>query len=284
MLSRNLVSNYEGLPMELTPFFFGLYKFVKYGLYPLTWVVLLLSAAMVLAFFPFSPTRMRRVRQLLVSSFLILVTLSSPLIVTFLIGSLEAWYQSPQLTPSDRFDAIVVLGGGINEQGSLRPTAQPTSDSRNRTTCGVNLYQQGHAPTLVLTGGDARAFGMGPKEAIEMKQWAVRLGVPESATIIETEARNTYENAIGTKRLLGPASILLVSSASHLPRAVPVFMKQGFQVRPAPCDYISQNLPREILSDMGPFDFLPNDTSLQHAREAVTEVAGIVVYWLAGKI
>ena len=30
--------------MELTPFFFGLYKFVKYGLYPLTWVVVLLGA------------------------------------------------------------------------------------------------------------------------------------------------------------------------------------------------------------------------------------------------
>ena len=45
--------------MELTPFFFGLYKFVKYGLYLLTWVLLLLSAAAVLALFPFSPTRLR---------------------------------------------------------------------------------------------------------------------------------------------------------------------------------------------------------------------------------
>ena len=34
--------------MDLTPFFFGLAKFVKYGLYPLTWLVLLLSAATVL--------------------------------------------------------------------------------------------------------------------------------------------------------------------------------------------------------------------------------------------
>ena len=49
--------------MELTPFFFGLYKFVKYGLYPLTWVVVLLSAAGLLALFPFSPTRLRWVRQ-----------------------------------------------------------------------------------------------------------------------------------------------------------------------------------------------------------------------------
>lgn len=270
--------------MELTPFFFGLYKFVKYGLYPLTWVMLLLSLATILALFPFTPKRLRRVRQLLISSLLLLVTLSSPLVATPLIGSLESWYHLPQLTPSDRFDAIVVLGGGLDEKGSLRPTTEPSSYSRNRTTCGVDFYQQGYAPTLVLTGGDGRTFGTGPKEAVEMKRWAVRLGVPESATMIDTEARNTYENATGTKRLLGPASILLVSSASHLPRAVPVFTKQGFRVTPAPCDYVSQNLPRESWNDIDLFDVLPNDAALRHTTEAVTEVAGIVIYWLAGKL
>jgi len=63
--------------MELTPFFIGLYKFVKHGLYPLTWVVLLLSAAAILARFPFSPKRPRWVRMLVMSSLLLLVTLSS---------------------------------------------------------------------------------------------------------------------------------------------------------------------------------------------------------------
>ena len=270
--------------MELTPFFFGLYKFVKYGLYPLTWVVLLLGTATVLAFLPFSPTRLQWVRRLAISSLLLLVTISNPLIATLLMGSLESWYQPAHLLPSDRFDAIVVLGGGINEKGSLRPAAEPTSYSRNRVTCGVNLFQQGHAPTVVLTGGDARIFGTGPKEAVEMQRWAVRLGVPESATRIDTDARNTYENATGTKRLIGPASILLVSSASHLPRAVPVFTKQGFRVTPAPCDYISQNLPRESWNDIDLFDFMPSDVALQHNRDVVTELAGIVVYWLAGKL
>jgi uncharacterized SAM-binding protein YcdF (DUF218 family) len=270
--------------MELTPFFFGLYKFVKYGLYPLTGVVLLLVVATILALFPFSPIRLRWVRQLVVSSLLLLVTSSSPLIAYPLIGSLESWYRPPQLTPSDRFDAIVVLGGGINEKGSLRPTDEPNSLSRNRTTCGVDLYQQGYAPTLVLTGGDAGVFGRGPQVADEMKRWAVRLGVPESATKIDTEARNTYENATGTKRLIGPASILLVSSASHLPRSVPVFTKQGFRVTPAPCDYVAQNLPREGWDNIDLLDFLPNDTALQHTTIAVTEVAGIIVYWLAGKL
>ena len=270
--------------MELTPFFFGLYKFVKYCLYPLTWVVLLLCAATILALFPFSPKRLRWVRLLVMSSLLLLLMLSSPLIATPLIGSLESWYQPPKLTPSDRFDAIVVLGGGIAEKGSLRPTIEPTSYSRNRTTCGVDLYQKGYAPTLVLTGGDARIFGTGPQEAVEMKRWAVRLGVPESATKVETEARNTYENATGTKRLLGPASILLVSSASHLPRAVLVFTKQGFRVTPAPCDYFSQNLPQESWNEIDLFYFLPNETSLHQTTEAVTEVAGLVIYWLAGKL
>ena len=270
--------------MELTPFFFGLFKFVKYGLYPLTWVVLLLGMATILALFPFSPTRLQWVRKLLISSLFLLVTLSSPLIATPLIGSLESWYHPPQLTPSDRFDAIVVLGGGINEKGSLRPATEPSSLSRNRTTCGVDLYQQGHAPTLVLTGGNDRIFGTGPPAAIEMKRWAVRLGVPESATKIDTEARNTYENATGTKRLIGSASILLVSSASHLPRAVPVFTKQGFRVTPVPCDFASQNLPRENWDDIDPFDVLPNDTSLQQTREVVTEMSGMVIYWLAGKL
>ncbi len=270
--------------MELTPFFFGLYKFVKYGLYPLTWVVLLLGAATVLALFPFSPTRLRWVRQLLMSSLLLLVTLSSPLVAIPLIGSLESWYHPPQLTPSDRFDAIVVLGGGIETKGSLRPITESSSYSKNRTTCGVDLYQQGYAPKLVLTGGDSQIFGTGPNEAVEMKRWAVRLGVPESATMIETESRNTYENATGTKQLLGSASILLVSSAHHLPRAVPVFTKQGFRVTPVPCGYVSRNRPREGWDNVNPLDILPSDIALQHSREAVAEVAGIVIYWLAGKL
>lgn len=148
----------------------------------------------------------------------------------------------------------------------------------------MDLYQRDYTPTLVLTGGDASIFGIDPQEAVQMKQWAVRLGVPESATKIDTEARNTYENATGTKRLIGSASILLVSSASHLPRAVPVFTKQGFRVTPAPCEYVSQNLPREGWDNIDPFDILPNDIGLRHSREVVAEVAGIVVYWLAGKL
>ena len=270
--------------MELTPFFFGLYTFVKYGLYPVTWVLLLLSAAAVLVRRPLSSTGLQWLRRLVLSSLLLLVLLSSPLVATLLIGSLESWHQPPQLTPSDHFDAIVVLGGGVQEQGSLRPTTELSASSRARVICGVDLYQQGLAPLLVLTGGNARIVGKGPQEAVEMHRWALRLGLPESAVRVEAEARNTYENATGTKRLIGPASILLVSAASHLPRALPVFVKQGFRVTPAPCGYVSRDRPHAILNDLELTAFLPSVVALHSSTEAITEVAGIGLYWLMGRL
>ncbi|HXX74802.1 MAG TPA: YdcF family protein [Nitrospiraceae bacterium] len=270
--------------MELTPFLFGLYKFVKYGVYPLSWVVVLLGVTTLLSLFPPHPSRLKWIRRSSVTAFMLLVTVSSPLIANQLIGSLETWYSPPVIGSSDRYDAVVVLGGGIDKKGTLRPTAELTSYSRNRTTCGVDLYMRGYAPRLVLTGGDGSVFGSGPKEAPEMKRWAHRLGVPDDAIVTEEEARTTYENAIGTRRLLGQASILLVSSASHLPRATALFSKQGFRVTPVPCTYVAQNKPRDDWKDLNLFAFLPSDRALQYSQDAIAEVIGLAVYWLTGKI
>ncbi len=270
--------------MELTPFFFGLYKLVKYGLYPLTWVLLLMGATTLLAFLPHHPGRLRWVRIGAAGSLTLLLLISTPIVSDQLLGRLEAWHQTPIIPAGTRYDAIVVLGGGVLDKGTLRPTIELTSYSRDRTTCGVDHYLQGHAATLVVTGGDVSVFGSGPKDVDEMKRWAVRLGVPERAIITETQARTTYENATGTRRVLGPASILLVSSASHLARATALFQKQGFRVTPAPCDFTSKNRPQDSWHDLDLFDFIPNDRALQRTREAVIEAAGIVVYWLTGKL
>jgi uncharacterized SAM-binding protein YcdF (DUF218 family) len=270
--------------MELTPFLFGAYKLVKYGVYPLSWVVVLLGVIATLALFPPHPRRLRWIRVSSLLALLLLVAVSSPFVANQLIGTLEAWYPPPSIGPADRYDAIVVLGGGIEDQGTLRPTVELTSYSRNRTTCGVDLYLKGYAPRLVLTGGDASVFGSRPKDAPEMKRWAHRLGVPKDAILTEEEARTTYENATGTRRLLGPASILLVSSASHLPRATALFAKQGFRVTPAPCAYVSQNKPGDSWNGLNLFDFLPNDRALQSSQDAIAEVVGFAVYWMTGKI
>jgi len=102
--------------------------------------------------------------------------------------------------------------------------------------------------------------------------------------MIDTEPRNSYENATEAKRLLRPVSNLLVSSGSHLPRVGPVFTKEGFRITPAPCAHVSEDRPRESWDEIDMFNILPNENALQQTRDAVAEVAGVVIYWLTGKL
>jgi uncharacterized SAM-binding protein YcdF (DUF218 family) len=270
--------------MELTPFLFGLYKLVKYLLYPLTWVLLLMTMTTVLLCLPSSPRRLRSARISAVSALIVLLAISSHLVARPLLGSLEAWYPRPSLSSKDQYDAIVVLGGGVLDPGTLRPVPDLSSFSKNRTACGVDLFKQGYADKLVFTGGNSHVFKEGPRDAPEMKRWAERLGISADAIVTEEQSRTTYENASETKRLLGSASILLVTSASHLPRAAALFTKQGFRVTPVPCDFLMQNRPEDSWGQLDLFDVLPNDQAIEHTTAAVTEWAAMVIYWLTGKL
>ena len=271
--------------MELTPFFYGLYKIAKYALYPLSWLVGIIGITALLLLLPQNPVRLKWARCTASASLLLLLVISSPIVSDLVIGTLEARYPlEPPPPQGQSYDAIVVLGGGILDRGSLRPTVQLTSYSRDRTTCGVDLYQQRYASKLVLTGGDDTFFGAGPILAREMKNWAQRLGVPPADILVEERSRTTYENATGVKALLGPGSIVLVSSASHLPRATALFRKQGFTVTPAPCDFVAQHKPGDLLHTVDLFDFLPSDVAIKHTREALDELGGILLYRLTGKL
>lgn len=123
----------------------------------------------------------------------------------------------------------------------------------------------------------------GPIESTEMKRLALRLGVPEAAMITEDRARNTYENAVETKRLLGEAWILLVTSASHVPRALALFRKQGLTVTPFPCGYLVRDRPWQGW-DGNPFDLIPEAEALGETTIALTEIVGTIIYRATGKI
>ena len=131
---------------------------------------------------------------------------------------------------------------------------------------------------------DVKGDLSGVAEAGEMKRFATRLGVTDMAIITEEQSRNTYENAVNVRRLVNHESILLVTSAYHLPRAVAIFAKQGFQVTPAPCGYETKDRPGEGLDQINVTDFLPSYHALETTTHAVDELAGIVVYWMTGAL
>lgn len=271
--------------MELTPFFFGLYKLVKYGVYPLTWAIGLAGLTLILTWLPPTPTRRRHTRLAATMTCLILFLATTPIIAKPLTSLLESWPVNHPGPSTPHAHAIVVLGGGIYDKGTLRPSIELSPESRLRTLCGAELYHQGLAPTLLITGGDLSLFGSGPTEPATMKEWAIRLGVPASAILTDDRARTTYENALGTKRLLGEqTSILLVSSAGHLWRATALFEKQGFHVTPYACGFHAKHRVMEAWKDLTLFDFLPASWALQRTTEVAEEVAGMIVYKLVGKL
>ncbi|MBV9587645.1 MAG: YdcF family protein [Alphaproteobacteria bacterium] len=120
-------------------------------------------------------------------------------------------------------DAIVVLGC------QLFPGGRPSERLRRRVALGVELYREGAAPLIVMSGGGAGTVS----EATVMRDLARKDGVPETALLLETESRNTFENAGYTARLLresGKMRIVLVSDRAHLPRAARMFRRAGIDV------------------------------------------------------
>jgi len=141
---------------------------------------------------------------------------------TPLANRLNAWMAGEaRLEPSD---AIVVLGrGGADSDGIL------TNRSLRRVLRGVDLYRDGLAPLLVLSGS--------PEETRARGNLARGLGMPAAAIVSAAPAYTTREEAEAVRRLLIPLSrrsILLVADPIDMPRAQALMERAGFVVRPAP--------------------------------------------------
>lgn len=270
--------------MELTPLWFGVYKASKYTLYPLSWIVIAGLLTFLTAWLPVTPRRRSWVRRFASCTVLLLLATATPLLSNIYIAYLEDWYPPYQATPTSRVDAIVVLSGSVFAKGTLRPADEASEASRQRTACGADLWAQGLAPNVLLSGGVANVHRTGPPVSREMKRWALRLGVPESAILVEDGSRTTYENAVQSKAILGGGHILLVTAAYHLPRAVALFKKQGFFVTPVACGYEAQHKAGHIWAERTFFDFLPSAKALAVTTEAIEELAGMLAYWIAGKL
>ena len=137
--------------MDLTPLWYGVYKASKYVLYPLSWIVAAGLFTLLSACLPVTPRRTTWIRRFAFCTVLLLLLTATPMLATTYIGALETRY--PLFIPrsGSNFDAIVVLAGGIYHKGSLRPSDEAKDASRQRTTCGAELWRQGLAPTLLLT-------------------------------------------------------------------------------------------------------------------------------------
>ncbi len=208
-----------------------------------------------------------------------------------LIGGLErkfAVVEAPQA------EVIVVLGGATRPPFPPRPLPE-VSEEGDRLIYAAELYRMGAAPRILVSGGRIgwlRGGGPEETEAADMTALLTRLGVPETAIWQEPLAENTYENALYSRALLaekGIDRVILVTSAFHMPRAVAVFEKQGFEVIPAPTDFFTAGsavdvttAPDQLAARI--YYFLPQSEQLEITTIALKEYLGRVIYRLRGWI
>ena len=163
-------------------------------------------------------------------------------------------------------DAIVVLGGGVNQGRYL------TISSSHRLIRGVQLYHEGKAQKIIFSGGFSQEGGVA--EGAVLAQEARRMQVPSENILIEKNSRRTHEQAVETKKILEPMrwkSIILVTSYAHMKRALLCFEQAGLKVYPAPADPVERYAA-------GPMERLDLFAKILH------EYGGMIYYRMKGWI
>jgi uncharacterized SAM-binding protein YcdF (DUF218 family) len=125
-------------------------------------------------------------------------------------------------------DVILVLGSAV------WPNELPSPSLRARTERAIELYRQGYAPHLLLSGGLGR---YPPEEAEVMRRLAVEAGVPQEALILDKEAHSTWESMEKAEQILeqeGWETAIVVSDPFHLQRALLMAADAGFQAYGSP--------------------------------------------------
>jgi uncharacterized SAM-binding protein YcdF (DUF218 family) len=154
----------------------------------------------------------------------------------WLVRGLESRHPTRPAADYPVADAIVVLGGTVGRKTGWAAEAEEVHGARAQLA--ARLFRAGRAPTIVATGSAYVATdGARRSEALDLRDVLVGMGVPPAAVLLDDTAANTAGNAVGAARLLprgADTSILLVTSAWHMPRALAAFRRAGFAPHPAP--------------------------------------------------
>ena len=211
----------------------------------------------------------------------VLSVFSSKWVGNGLLGSLERQYPIVSVDAVPQADVIVVLGGTTVPALAPRVEVEVT-DAFDRLLHGMRLYRAGKAPHILLSGGTILELsGSEQSEAEQLRLFALESGIPEQVLRLEAESRNTHENALYSARIMeaeGWKAALLVTSASHMPRAAGTFRAQGVDFVAAPTDVRSADRP------FTPRYLMPTALGLVKSTAAVKEVVGWWVYALLGWI
>ena len=234
----------------------------------ITLVLLLTGVGVVLAF-------LRRTHRLarwyFTAVFAIYWILSTPACAERMIAWQSGTFRPIEHASDARGASVVVVLGGGNATIQARGFTlnQLPSLAALRIIEAARLYQLLDHPTILVSGGVTGKDTGARSEAEGMRIAIMLLGVPADHIVIEAESRNTREEAVIIARMLAdrpPQPIVIVTSPTHMARAIGTFRAAGLDPIPAVAPYKSDHsferlrwVPSEgalFLSDIAIYDAL----------------------------
>ncbi len=260
--------------------FFYLAKGLWFLLQPSTLIALLIGYGAILIWTGWARWGRRFVT---IGAILLLLAGLSPL-GNALILPLEDRFPRADLDVPPPPTGFVVLGGAEDRLVATARQVPALNEAGDRMVEAAMLARRFPEAKIAFSGGDPGIFYHANTEAEGAEALLTALGVPKDRLILESQSRDTYENAVFLKEELtrqgdlGPGKRwLLITSAYHMPRAMGAFRKAGFDLEPWPVDYRTRgadDLTR-------PFDKVSE--GLRRVDVASREWVGLLAYWLDGR-
>lgn len=171
---------------------------------------------------------------------------------------------------------VVVLSGGHSPDPNRPITGQLSDASLVRLAEGIRIHRELPQSKLILSGG---AVFSTITEAKVMADVAIALGVDAKNLILESESKDTKDQARLIQKIVGDNRFILVTSASHMPRSMALFQKKGMRPIPAPIGH--QIKEKQKLT---PAMFFPNAGRIEKMERAFYEYLGLAWARLRGQI
>lgn len=248
---------------------FILKKAVSLFLMPLSLGVLLIILSLILI----NINKVRKAKIVLSLSIIWLFLFSYAPFANKLLNMIESNYPTLHAAPKD-IKYIYVLGGGHHTDESLPITSQVVETSVVRLNEGIRLYQQLDRNAKIIVSGYHGLYDT-TEHAVMQQRLAISLGVNKEDIILHLGTRDTQEEAQAGKELLSDKPFILVTSASHMTRAVKFFKNEGLNPIPAPTNHLASTKHPNYT------DILSSH-ALEKSRIVFHEVLGLIWQKLKG--
>lgn len=213
-------------------FGFLLKKIIGFWILPLSLCVLLLSAGLILLWLN---KRTTLGKSLCTAGLLALVMLSWNPTSNLLLRPME--HQNPMFDTSQSVDYVVVLGNAIQANPDMPAVNQLSSSALKRLLEGLRILDHSPNAKLIVSGHGNLSASCAELYA----RAAIAFGVDRKRIIELRQPKDTREEAIATKAIVMDAKVALVTSASHMSRALNFFNQQDINALPAPTHFLTPN-------------------------------------------